>query len=75
MTLTPSTHPKRPVEVAVISDLHLGMRGCQPLEILQYLRSIDPEVLILNGDIIDVWQFKKNTSHPRTCKFCANCSI
>ena len=59
MTLTPSTHPKRPVEVAVISDLHLGMRGCQPLEILQYLRSIDPEVLILNGDIIDVWQFKK----------------
>ena len=59
MTLTPSTHPKRPVEVAVISDLHLGMRGCRPLEILQYLRSIDPEVLILNGDIVDVWQFKK----------------
>ena len=29
------------------------------LEILQYLRSIDPEVLILNGDIVDVWQFKK----------------
>ena len=59
MTLTPSTNPKRPVEVAVISDLHLGMRGCRPLEILHYLRSIDPEVLILNGDIIDVWQFKK----------------
>ena len=59
MTLTPSAHPKRPVEVAVISDLHLGMRGCRPLEILQYLRSIDPEVLILNGDIVDVWQFKK----------------
>lgn len=59
MTLTPSTHPKRPVEVAVISDLHLGMRGCRPLEILQYLRSIEPEVLILNGDIVDVWQFKK----------------
>ena len=59
MTLTPSAHPKRPVEVAVISDLHLGMRGCRPLEILHYLRSIDPEVLILNGDIIDVWQFKK----------------
>ena len=35
------------------------MRGCRPLEILQYLRSIDPEVLILNGDIVDVWQFKK----------------
>ena len=45
MTFTPSTHSKRPVEVAVISDLHLGMRGCRPLEILQYLRSIDAEVL------------------------------
>ena len=64
MTLTPSTHSRRPVEVAVLSDLHLGMRGCRPLEILQYLRSIDPEVLILNGDIIDVWQFKKKYFPP-----------
>jgi UDP-2,3-diacylglucosamine pyrophosphatase LpxH len=27
--------------------------------LLQYLRSIKPKKLILNGDIIDVWQFRK----------------
>tara|TARA_X000000950_G_scaffold252561_1_gene314763 strand:- start:464 stop:1312 length:849 start_codon:yes stop_codon:yes gene_type:complete len=59
MTLQESPYLKRPVEVAVISDLHLGMRGCRAAEVLQYLKSIDPEILVLNGDIIDVWQFKK----------------
>ena len=45
--------------MAVISDLHLGMRGCRAAEVLRYLKSIDPEILVLNGDIIDGWQFKK----------------
>lgn len=55
---------KRKVKLAVISDLHLGTFGCQAVEVLQYLRSIEPEILILNGDIIDVWQFKKNYFPP-----------
>lgn len=59
MTLQEQPLLKRPVEVAVISDLHLGMRGCRAAEVLRYLKSIDPEILVLNGDIIDVWQFKK----------------
>ena len=59
MTLQEQPLLKRPVEVAVISDLHLGMRGCRAVEVLRYLKSIDPEILVLNGDIIDVWQFKK----------------
>ena len=59
MTLQEPPLLKRPVEVAVISDLHLGMRGCRAAEVLRYLKSIDPEILVLNGDIIDVWQFKK----------------
>lgn len=54
------TENLRPVEVAVISDLHLGMRGCRAAEILSYLRSIDPEILVLNGDIVDIWQFRKS---------------
>ena len=45
--------------MAVMSDLHLGMCGCKAAEVLAYLRSIDPEILVLNGDIVDVWQFKK----------------
>ena len=59
MTLQESPQVKRPLDVAVISDLHLGMRGCRAAEVLAYLRSIDPEILVLNGDIVDVWQFKK----------------
>lgn len=50
---------KRALEIAVISDVHLGTYGCHAMELLQYLKSIRPEILILNGDIIDMWQFKK----------------
>jgi UDP-2,3-diacylglucosamine pyrophosphatase LpxH len=50
---------KRPMEICIVSDLHLGTFGCQAKEILQYLKSIKPKTLILNGDIIDIWQFNK----------------
>ena len=50
---------KRKVQVAVISDVHLGTFGCHAKELLQYLNSIDPEILVLNGDIVDIWQFSK----------------
>jgi UDP-2,3-diacylglucosamine pyrophosphatase LpxH len=50
---------KRPVDVVVISDLHLGTYGCHAREIVNYIRSISPQILILNGDIIDGWQFSK----------------
>lgn len=52
--------PKRDVELVVISDVHLGTYGCQAKELLTYLKSINPQKLILNGDIIDIWQFSKN---------------
>lgn len=51
---------KRPVEIVVISDPHLGFYGCQAKELLQYLKSVEPEILVLNGDFIDMWQFKKS---------------
>ncbi|MEI7723925.1 MAG: UDP-2,3-diacylglucosamine diphosphatase [Bacteroidota bacterium] len=51
--------PKRQVDLVVISDVHLGAFGCHARELLQYLRSIKPKTLILNGDIIDIWQFRK----------------
>ena len=50
---------KRKVQLAVISDVHLGTFGCHAKELLQYLNSIEPEILVLNGDIIDIWQFSK----------------
>ncbi len=51
---------KRKVEIAVISDIHLGTYGCHANELLQYLKEIEPKTLILNGDIIDIWQFSKS---------------
>ncbi|MFC4209964.1 UDP-2,3-diacylglucosamine diphosphatase [Pedobacter lithocola] len=51
---------KRNVEVVVISDVHLGTYGCHAKELLKYLKTIKPKTLILNGDIIDIWQFSKS---------------
>lgn len=62
---------KRKVDIAVISDVHLGTYGCHAQELLSYLNSIQPEKLILNGDIIDIWQFRKRyfpKSHLKVIK-------
>lgn len=51
---------KRKLKIAVLSDIHLGTYGCQAKAVNRYLKSIDPEILVLNGDIIDIWQFNKH---------------
>jgi UDP-2,3-diacylglucosamine pyrophosphatase LpxH len=51
---------KRSVELVVISDVHLGTYGCNAAELNDYLRSIQPKTLVLNGDIIDIWNFSTN---------------
>lgn len=50
---------KRTLDAAVLSDIHLGTYGCHAKELLAFLKSIDPGILILNGDIIDGWAFSK----------------
>jgi UDP-2,3-diacylglucosamine pyrophosphatase LpxH len=50
---------KRHVDVVVLSDVHLGTYGCRAKELVNYLRSITTNILILNGDIVDGWQFSK----------------
>jgi UDP-2,3-diacylglucosamine pyrophosphatase LpxH len=50
---------KRKIPLVVISDVHLGTYGCHAKELLQYLKSIQPKTLVLNGDIIDMWSFSK----------------
>jgi UDP-2,3-diacylglucosamine pyrophosphatase LpxH len=62
---------KRPVDVVVVSDVHLGTYGCRAKELTAYLKSITPSILILNGDIIDTWQFSKSyfpSSHMAVIK-------
>lgn len=51
---------RRRLDVVVLSDIHLGTYGCRAKELLNYLHSIQPDMLILNGDIIDGWQFSKS---------------
>jgi UDP-2,3-diacylglucosamine pyrophosphatase LpxH len=62
---------KRRIELLVISDVHLGTYGCHAKQLLSYLRSVRPKTVILNGDIIDIWQFSKRywpKSHMKVVK-------
>lgn len=62
---------RRKLDIAVISDVHLGTFGCRASELNNYLKTINPKTLILNGDIIDIWQFKKRyfpKSHMKVIK-------
>jgi UDP-2,3-diacylglucosamine pyrophosphatase LpxH len=69
---------KRPVDVVVISDVHVGTYGCKANELTTYLKSISPSILILNGDIIDAWQFSKRyfpAAHLAVLKEIIHCII
>lgn len=62
---------RREIDVLVLSDIHLGTYGCHAKELVSYLKTIKPKVIILNGDIIDIWQFSKNyfpKSHLKVVK-------
>jgi UDP-2,3-diacylglucosamine pyrophosphatase LpxH len=66
------TEPKkRKIDVLVLSDVHLGTYGCHAKELLHYLKGIKPKTVVLNGDIIDIWQFSKRywpKSHMKVVK-------
>lgn len=62
---------KRKVDILVLSDVHLGTYGCHAKELLLYLKTIKPKIVVLNGDIIDIWQFSKRywpKSHMKVVK-------
>ena len=63
---------KRKIPLVVISDVHLGTYGCHAKELLHYLKSINPKTLVLNGDIIDMWNFSKSyfpASHMEVLRY------
>jgi UDP-2,3-diacylglucosamine pyrophosphatase LpxH len=65
------THAVRNIDVLVLSDIHLGTYGCHAKELLKYLKTVRPQKVILNGDIIDIWQFSKKywpKSHMKVIK-------
>ena len=71
VSMTNKLKEKRKLDLVVLSDIHLGTYGCHAKELLNYLNSIKPKKIILNGDIIDIWQFKKRyfpKSHLKVVK-------
>jgi len=67
--------PKRSIDILVVSDIHLGTYGCHAKELLHYLKSIKPKIVVLNGDIVDIWQFSKTywpNSHMKVIKHLIN---
>ena len=47
------------MKTLVISDVHIGSKGCKTEEVLDLLKDETYERYILVGDIIDGWLFKK----------------
>lgn len=56
----------------MISDTHLGTRGCKDEQLLAFLKNIECEYLFLVGDIIDGWRLKHsfywNETHNKIIK-------
>ncbi len=62
---------RKKLDILVLSDIHLGTYGCHAKELLYYLKSVKPKTVILNGDIVDIWQFSKRywpKSHMKVVK-------
>lgn len=50
----------RKIDISVISDVHLATMASKAKHLLNYLKSVQPKILVLNGDIIDSWRFSRN---------------
>ena len=48
-----------------ISDVHLGARGCQADQLLDFLRYHDADTIYLVGDIVDGWQLQSGWYWPQ----------
>jgi UDP-2,3-diacylglucosamine pyrophosphatase LpxH len=63
----PSTQPEgiHHVRAAWISDVHLGTRTSNAAALLQFLRDYECEQLYVVGDLIDIWQLRRNRYWPQ----------
>jgi UDP-2,3-diacylglucosamine pyrophosphatase LpxH len=49
---------KRKIDIVVLSDIYLGSKASKATELLNYLKSIKPQIIILNGNILATQQLK-----------------
>lgn len=48
-----------------ISDTHLGSRGASAEQLIEFLKTVEFETLILNGDILDGWRLSSKWFFPQ----------
>ncbi|TDU73170.1 UDP-2,3-diacylglucosamine pyrophosphatase LpxH [Prosthecobacter fusiformis] len=53
------TKTKLRARTVFISDVHLGMPDCKAAQASHFIRNIQCDKLVMNGDIIDAWHLKR----------------
>jgi UDP-2,3-diacylglucosamine pyrophosphatase LpxH len=61
--MTHNNNNKNRYRTIVISDTHLGSKGCNAHLLNDFLKHNTSEILLLNGDIIDAWKIQQNKWH------------
>lgn len=64
-SLDPDEPQPRAVRAVFISDIHLGTRNAQATALLQFLKTVDADVIYLVGDIVDFWKVKRGPHWPQ----------
>lgn len=62
---SPDQSAAKQLKTLFLSDLHLGNRHCQAELLVEFLRSHDPEVIYLIGDIVDGWRLERTWYWPK----------
>ena len=57
---------QKELDICILADLHLGTMGSNPIELLKYLKSIKPGLLIISGVFINPDQFEKKYFSRKT---------
>ncbi len=65
MQQVPERRPAR-FRSVFVSDVHLGFRGCQAVQLLEFLKAVHTDHLFLVGDIVDVWSLRKSFYWPQS---------
>ena len=52
-------YPHRCYRTLILSDIHLGTADCKAEQLLDFLKHVHCQKLILNGDIVDFWALRR----------------
>src|SRR5262245_59581394 len=58
------TYPRH-ARAIFISDLHLGTRSAQAVQLLDFLKHCEAATIYLVGDIVDFWRVRRGPHRPQ----------